>query len=429
MKAGKPPSHWRCLSPRLFVALTASAIVAYLVVLYTAELEPRSLKVGHLIIRQSLSALILGSQLNSSDEETMATEPPCEPVHQIIFIKTHKTASTTTNTLIQRYGMKHNLSFALPAGNQLFNEAKLYSRSMLFRRAPQPGSGDIFNILANHMRYNRPELEKTVPDAKYITILRHPVTKFESTFGYYNFIKGLHLEGHVNPLETFMKTPETLLHKYPLSMNNQLRNGMMFTLGFDHKFDDNETVINKTIERLDKELDLVLLTEYYDESLLLLKELMCWEIEDILYIPKGYRSQNRRYEMSDKLAQKILKWNRADERLYDHFNRTFWRKVEEYGPNFGSDLDEFRRTQKQFYDGCVDNEKLKQNAFGGREDALVMKRNSSHDCEISFMRVGKFHYKMQKEMRTREKERNPESQTSVKGNIRNRIKRGIGRSL
>ncbi|XP_070572695.1 galactosylceramide sulfotransferase-like isoform X2 [Ptychodera flava] len=373
--------------PRLLATFIATACVGYLFVLYRVELEVNSIKVGQFVKRYALS--FRGNM--SYSEYVYQTKPPCEPIHQLVFVKTHKTASTTTNTLIQRYGMKHNLSFAIPQGNQMFSETRLYSRSMLFRQSPPPGSANYFNLLANHMRFNRRELDKTVPNATYITILRHPITKFESTFGYYNFAHSLRLERYPNPLEFFMRTPEQLLRSGHNAMKNQLRNGMMFTLGFDHRFDDNEAVINKTIERLDKELDLVLLTEYYDESLLLLKELMCWEVEDILYIPKGYRSQNRRYAMSDKLAQKILKWNRADQRLYDHFNRTFWRKVEEYGPNFGSDLDEFRRIQKQFYDHCVDANTT--TVRKNREDALVMKKNSSEDCELSFFRVSNFHYK------------------------------------
>ncbi|XP_077996361.1 galactosylceramide sulfotransferase-like [Glandiceps talaboti] len=319
--------------------------------------------------------------------------PTCKPFHQIVFLKTHKTASTTTNTIIQRYGLRHQLIFALPSGNQKFNENKYFSRDMLFEKTPKE-NGSVFNMLANHLIYNRIELEKVVPNAKYITIIREPVSKFESTFGYYDVPRGLHLRPGVNQLETFMSNPDLYFKRYTSIMKNQLRNGMMFTLGFNHKYDNDKEMIDRTIQKLEDELDLVMLTDYYDESLLLMKKLLCWDFDDILYIPKGHRSFNRRYKVSKTLAERISKWNNADVQLYKHFNETFWKKMEDYGPDFDKDLKKFRERQNKFYNECVDPTETRR--YQNREDALIMRKNVTVRCELAFFRVDKFHTMLKK---------------------------------
>ncbi len=68
-------------------------------------------------------------------------------------------------------------------------------------------------------------------------------------------------------------------------------------------------------------------------------------MDDILYIQK--RISTLRYNISRNLRQEIRKWNSADMLLYEHFNRTLWRKINDYGPNFWRELDEFRRRIKE----------------------------------------------------------------------------------
>ena len=50
------------------------------------------------------------------------------------------------------------------------------------------------------------------------------------------------------------------------------------TLGFDVTRSENLTAIKEHIEFIDREFSMVLLTEYFDESLILLKRLMNWSM-------------------------------------------------------------------------------------------------------------------------------------------------------
>ena len=121
----------------------------------------------------------------------------------------------------------------------------------------------------------------------------------------------------------------------------------------------------------------MLLTEYFDESLILLKKLLCWTFDDILYISNGIRDKSHRYNVSKDLEERILRWNTGDVLLYDHFNMTFWQKVKEYGPEFWSDLEEFKKLEKETYDQCIDPKKI--NKSDRRVDKFVLNREHSDE--------------------------------------------------
>ncbi|XP_077977574.1 galactosylceramide sulfotransferase-like [Glandiceps talaboti] len=349
---------------------------------YLIRTNRKSLQQHNVMYIQPTSAIYSENRENS-----------CYPWRKIVFIKTHKTASTTTNTIIQRYGYLQNLTFVLPRQSHIFSETQLFSRQQVFhfeRWTYGKEARPDFDIMAGHFRYNRPEIDKIIPRAMHVTILRNPVDKFESTFGYYEMAKRLNIQRAPNPLETFMRRPMYYMTRphFHFRMKLQLRNGLMFSLGYPLHNAESDALIQYKIDELDHQLDLVMLTEYYDESLILLKELLCWGFDDILYIPKGFRSEKLRNSISPEVAKEIRAWNKADVKLYDHFNKTFWRKVEEYGPNFQEDLAHFRRRQEEFVDECIDPDRVK--TVMGKEDALVLRPNASELCRVSYYRVFTF---------------------------------------
>ncbi|KAK9401084.1 galactose-3-O-sulfotransferase 2 [Crotalus adamanteus] len=42
----------------------------------------------------------------------------CQPITDVMFLKTHKTASSTILNILYRFSEKHNLTIALPYGNE-----------------------------------------------------------------------------------------------------------------------------------------------------------------------------------------------------------------------------------------------------------------------------------------------------------------------
>ena len=126
---------------------------------------------------------------------------------------------------------------------------------------------------------------------------------------------------------------------------------------------DNMTRVRNEIRKMDRDFDLVLIMEYFDESLILLKKAFCWTFQDILYVKFNQRSYKPKMKLSEKVKQNILWWNKADAMLYDHYNRTLWKKIQNYGPSFWKDLKEFRRLNSEMLSSCVEKRQFSEKAF------------------------------------------------------------------
>ena len=318
-------------------------------------------------------------ELQTRDEGNL--NDTCNPQHRIVFIKTHKTASSTTASILERYGYHHNLSFAVRPAGHILTETALFHRSVVDDALPISTncSDTSFDMLTNHARYNRPEMEAVVHHAKYITIIREPVRQFESAFGYFEVPEKLGLIKFDNPLEEFMNHPTKYLNMRSYHYYWQMmRNGQLFDLGLDHDSHDDEYSVDYKIATLAKELDLVMVTEYFHESLVLLRKLLCWDMEDLLYLSNGVRNSKRRYEITPELRNKIRRWNHADMKLYDHFNQTFWKQIEDYGPSFSEDLATFRRLQQELTRKCINFNATEDD---GRELRYKLKSDASTRCK------------------------------------------------
>ena len=125
---------------------------------------------------------------------------------------------------------------------------------------------------------------------------------------------------------------------------------MFFDLGLDWKDFENSTVITHAIDALDKDFNLILIKEHFDESMVLLKRRLCWSIEDIIYMSIHVRF--RRTVLSKTEIAKIEKWNNADVLLYDHFLKKFWKEVEMEGVGFYDDLSAFKREKEKYANIC-----------------------------------------------------------------------------
>ncbi|PIK57633.1 putative galactosylceramide sulfotransferase isoform X2 [Apostichopus japonicus] len=234
--------------------------------------------------------------------ETQPTPvPKCSPIQRIVFLKTHKTASTTMASVFERYGYYRNLTFAVGKRHVLSFEYK-FSRGNVMKFPKMKGKP--FDMLTNHARYSREEMNAVVPNATYITILRKPEDQVDSAFGYFEMYRGMKIGSEPNPLETFMDDPMKYYKGHKYHMWQLSRNGMLFDLGLDHKYDEDDQKINEKIKELAGEFDLVLISEYLDESLLLMKKLLCWEYTDIVYLSSGIRSKSHRYDKDRDLRNK-----------------------------------------------------------------------------------------------------------------------------
>lgn len=293
--------------------------------------------------------------------------PPCKPVNNILFLKTHKTGSSTVTNILNRYGDTRDLMFALPISRSLYSffwpRPFQLRFTQAFGRAP--------NILCNHARYNKVPMNWLFPKTttRYITLLREPTDHFESVFNFFHLDKRLvRSKNKVLPLQAFLHNASFYLKqvKNITGLLTLTKNPTLFELGLDTKYHEDLDIVRNYIRFLQHEFDIVMLMEHFDESLILLKRRFCWKIEDILYFKLNERLQKHKQKIPSLVKDQISHWNSGDVLLYDAFNRTLWEMIKEEGPAFFEDLSLFRRELKNIKTKCLREGNFLTKPYSGR---------------------------------------------------------------
>ncbi|XP_029965178.1 galactose-3-O-sulfotransferase 2-like [Salarias fasciatus] len=283
------------------------------------------------------------------------TKPSCSPKSHVVFLKTHKTASSTILNILYRYGDSRNLTFALPLNkhSQLFYPflfASHFVEGVSSRRVTE------FHIMCNHMRFRKPEVAKVMPrDTFYFSILRHPVTMMESLFIYFKSIPAFHKSPS---LDSFL---DVNWKNFNFSVNNNhyAHNILAFDFGFDNNVTAATTDLEKrvaaAIQGIERDFNLILISEYFEESMILLRHALCWSLEDVASFRLNSRSEKTRRSLSPETAEKIKHWNALDWRIYLHFNATFWHKVDTMigRENMKREVSELREIQARLAKTCL----------------------------------------------------------------------------
>ena len=292
-----------------------------------------------------------------------STPSQCSPEKNILFLKTHKTGSSTMTNIFFRYGDLRNLTFVLPEKTLLgwSNRFQVKFPHLLQSKTP--------NILCSHARFNQKPMNWLFPKqtSKYVTILRNPVDNFESVFRYMKLGFGLGVGNGPDSLETFLKNGVSFSKFESVKASPLVRNPLLYDLGLSFKYYQNLTAVNEYIQFLDKEFDLVMIMDYFDESLVLMKRLLCWQMEDILYLKLNERQDNEKDTvLTDDVRENVKRWNKADAVLFEYFNKSFWKKIENEGENFYKELAIFRERKSNIKRACVTNETRLQTVYAGK---------------------------------------------------------------
>lgn len=165
-------------------------------------------------------------------------------------------------------------------------------------------------------------------DSFYFSILRHPVDMMESIFIYFKSIAAFH---HAPSLNEFLDNSEKYYNSSAVN-SHYAHNVLAFDFGFENNIvagnADFEKRVNKAIAAIEKNFHLILISEYFDESMILLKHALCWSLSDVVSFRLNSRSERTRHTLSANTAEKIKRWNALDWRIYLHFNTTFWKNVD-----------------------------------------------------------------------------------------------------
>ncbi|XP_015270359.1 PREDICTED: galactose-3-O-sulfotransferase 4 [Gekko japonicus] len=310
----------------LWAALAVSMTIGFTIQLFGGSLQKRLLPVPWAPPPKAEEAWG-GEEEEEEEEEEVPPSPPapCQPRKHLVFLKTHKTGSSTIVNLLHRFGDSQGLRFALPARYQFSYPNPFQARRV---KGWHP-KGRPFDILCHHMRFRLPEVQKVVhPDSFYFSIVRDPVALAESAFSYYRGVAPAFRRAGTLP--EFLASPH---HFYQPGErgNHYARNLLWFDFGLDLPVSPGSAVIKATLDELERIFHLVLLTEHMDESLVLLRHALCWTLDDVVAFRHNLRSPESVYTLEPSTAARLRAWNYLDWHLYTHFNRTFWARVEHFG--------------------------------------------------------------------------------------------------
>ncbi len=247
-----------------------------------------------------------------------------------IYIKTFKTGSTTLGGIFFRFGLNNHLRF-WPSPSHRRRVLDLDPTLVKGARQLTIHHHLLLNPLINTsalMWY----YQQVVPGGHFVTILREPLTRLISAYNYFY----LPSEDKGN-FAAFLR-----------SENKEYLCGMSSDLAINN------------LEQLDLFMKdhysqfFFLILEYFDESLLLMKNRFGWSLEDILYIPiqdscNGTRPFDKKRILCDKsmldnptLLERARDINYLDQQLYDRARADLERTLKLQPASFWRELATFK---------------------------------------------------------------------------------------
>ena len=165
-------------------------------------------------------------------------------------------------------------------------------------------------------------------------------------------------------------------------------NQMLWDFGLD-SFDD-EKAIKRKIAEADEKFHLVMIVERFDESLVLMRHQLCWDLEDMISLKLNARKaqQSRIDETTRDELKKLLA---ADYTLYNHFLEIFDRKVQQFGKQrMEEEVRQLSTANQEVSEKCkvsaADNRDVPSNARWWGPGLVGYKVNQdSEDCGLMAM--------------------------------------------
>ena len=318
---------------------------------------------------------------------------------QVVFVKVHKAASSTVQNILLRFAMARDLSALLPInGHIISQDSKAIPRADMI---PQVQGKQIYDILCSHVVYDSDQVGQYFAETAFrVTIIREPMKQVLSALAYYTLVfPSLPLVAGAqkhksDPINGFLRHPEDYTggQKCPQPtsfVNTRMSFDLGFNVGHIEATRQNRAEIKQFLQNLEEEFDLVLISDYFDESMVLLKRQLKWSLRDILYLRVNAMTLAKdspwRSEPNITSAEFLAfrHCNMVDYELYDHFLPIFLDKIDKERL-FEEEVAAFKSVLKSLVNFC-DSESAGERLLVPKSDwteELVILR-----CECEMMRL------------------------------------------
>ncbi|XP_064630811.1 galactose-3-O-sulfotransferase 2-like, partial [Lineus longissimus] len=284
----------------------------------------------------------------------------------IAFVKVHKCASSTIGSVLIKFGYQRHLLFGLPTqdGGHIGWPRPLLPEHV-YRLKDAMSLGKKMDMIVHHAVFSYKTFSHIMPsDTIYLAVLREPFEQFHSAL---NFFTGPRKTLRLPPRDfvaNFLQNPDKYEKPVPFWFSNRMagtksitHNMMATDLGYPpDKFNDIEN-IKRFISFMDKTFSLVMIKEYFFESLVLMRRRLCWEIRDILFIKLN--SAHKRTKSTDSypsaVKQKYYNWSKVDYEMYKYFRNKFLIEVKKEGSDFVDEVNHFLKINEALNTYCKMN--------------------------------------------------------------------------
>lgn len=192
-------------------------------------------------------------------------------------------------------------------------------------------------------------------DTFYFSIVREPVSLAESSFAYYKEVAPAFRKA--KSLGDFADDPRRY-YDPRLRNNHYARNLLWFDFGLDHNANFSVALAQHGENMIKQVFKLILVSEYFDQSMILLRHALCWPLDAVVSFSLNARQQKAarssswmgktaagvggraarsqakmppNLSLTEEQREKLREWNAFDWTLYQAFNRTFWEKIQRFG--------------------------------------------------------------------------------------------------
>jgi len=271
--------------------------------------------------------LLLGGGVFSATLGEGSAGSPTDEVRRVVLVKTHKTGSSTLANILFRFGEARNLSFVLPDDDIRLGWPGRFPGRFSEKLYGRPVSE--FDMVVNHAVFNFEVMSRFVPNARFISVVRQPLSQFLSAWNFFSF-KGV--KNMSSPVFSEDEFRALLAKRHDLPRTTQYRifNSQSHTLGFTHYSHtygnaanqtaasaSDRTLVQRWMDDLFSKLSCVLVIERFDESLVVMAHALAWRLEDVAYIPINVNRRRHRKIMPPSVKRGALELLTTDSQLYD----------------------------------------------------------------------------------------------------------------
>ena len=161
-------------------------------------------------------------------------------------------------------------------------------------------------------------------------------------------------------------------------------NMMLFDMGVEITSRLSAIETRSAIDAADQLFDFVLIAERLDESLILLKEHLCWEFKDIVFYDKNVRKVSELTDMPKEMVDQLKVLNSADVLLYRHFLEKHKKAVLQYGEEkMAIQVELLKYYKQEYFSKCgitYMNEFTPSSMYKEDSDKVIGYTPSCHTC-------------------------------------------------